>query len=68
MSTVSSEATLGRVDVRSLSVDVGLSSERFTALDRLDFTIAPGEFVCVLGPSGCGKSSVILAGLLPALA
>jgi NitT/TauT family transport system ATP-binding protein len=59
MSTVSSEATLGRVDVRSLSVDVGLSSERFTALDRLDFTIAPGEFVCVLGPSGCGKSTLL---------
>jgi sulfonate transport system ATP-binding protein len=55
LTEVLTEATLGRVDVRSLSVDVGLSSERLTALDRLDFTLEPGEFVCVLGPSGCGK-------------
>lgn len=56
---VSTEATLGRVDVRSLSVEVGLPSERLTALDRLDFTVEPGEFVCVLGPSGCGKSTLL---------
>jgi NitT/TauT family transport system ATP-binding protein len=59
LTEVLTEATLGRVDVRSLSVDVGLSGERFTALDRLDFTIEPGEFICVLGPSGCGKSTLL---------
>ncbi len=35
------------------------------ALDGIDLTIAPGEFVCIVGPSGCGKSTLlrILAGL-----
>ncbi|SNS48428.1 NitT/TauT family transport system ATP-binding protein [Actinomadura meyerae] len=35
------------------------------ALDGVDLTIAPGEFVSVLGPSGCGKSTMltIMAGL-----
>lgn len=29
------------------------------ALDRIDLTIANGEFVCLLGPSGCGKSTLL---------
>lgn len=36
------------------------------AIERLDLSVAPGEFVAVLGPSGCGKSTLlkIVAGLL----
>jgi NitT/TauT family transport system ATP-binding protein len=35
------------------------------ALDGINLTIAPGEFLCIVGPSGCGKSTLlrILAGL-----
>ena len=36
-----------------------------TALDRLNLTIADGEFLILVGPSGCGKSTALrlLAGL-----
>jgi ABC-type nitrate/sulfonate/bicarbonate transport system ATPase subunit len=29
------------------------------ALDRLDMTIEPGQFVCLAGPSGCGKTTLL---------
>ena len=58
----------GRIDVRSLTVEVGPPHARFAALDSLNVDIAPGEFVCVLGPSGCGKSTLLgaIAGHVPA--
>jgi NitT/TauT family transport system ATP-binding protein len=39
-----------------------------TALERVDLTIADGEFVTVVGPSGCGKTTMLnlLAGFEPA--
>jgi len=30
-----------------------------TALQAVDLTIAPGEFVSLIGPSGCGKSTLL---------
>jgi NitT/TauT family transport system ATP-binding protein len=40
---------------------------RTVALDGVDLTIRPREFLCVLGPSGCGKTTLlkVIAGLLP---
>ena len=36
------------------------------ALDKVDLSVAEGEFVCIVGPSGCGKSTLmnIIVGLL----
>ncbi len=43
-------------------------STPLTALERVDLTIADGEFVTVVGPSGCGKTTMLnlLAGFEPA--
>ena len=37
-----------------------------TAIDRISFTVAPGEFFAVIGPSGCGKSTLfnVIGGLI----
>jgi NitT/TauT family transport system ATP-binding protein len=40
----------------------------FTAVEKVDLTVAEGEFVAVVGPTGCGKSTILnlVTGLLPA--
>lgn len=47
-----------------VSKDFGDTS-RPPVLDRIDLTVQPGEFVCLLGASGCGKSTLLslVAGL-----
>jgi NitT/TauT family transport system ATP-binding protein len=52
-----------RGTARLAAEDVGLtyatSRGPLTALEGVDFAVAPGAFVAVLGPSGCGKSTLL---------
>ncbi|GLK90131.1 ABC transporter ATP-binding protein [Pseudomonas turukhanskensis] len=56
----------GRIDVERLTIRLGEGAQAFEAVQALDFSVAAGEFVCILGPSGCGKSTLLgaLAGHL----
>ena len=42
--------------------------EPVRALDDVTFSVADGEFVCLVGPSGCGKTTLfrVIAGLIDA--
>jgi NitT/TauT family transport system ATP-binding protein len=61
-------AVAGSPLLRAEGLAVTYSSARgpVAALQGLDATLLPGEFLSVLGPSGCGKSTLlkIVAGLL----
>jgi ABC-type nitrate/sulfonate/bicarbonate transport system ATPase subunit len=54
------------VRVESVSHDFDTKSGRVRALDELDFSIEPGQFLCLAGPSGCGKTTLLrlLAGFM----
>src|ERR1700690_4397082 len=54
--------TLSTVEFRNIVKKYGA----LTVLERLNLTVADGEFLVLLGPSGCGKTTLlnILAGLL----
>ncbi|GAA4031765.1 putative 2-aminoethylphosphonate ABC transporter ATP-binding protein [Actimicrobium antarcticum] len=52
---------MAHLEIKQLSKRFG----SFTALDRIDLSVAQGEFVVLLGPSGCGKTTLLrtIAGL-----
>ena len=56
----------GRIEIDQVSISLGSGADAFEAVHGLDFSVTPGELVCILGPSGCGKSTLLgaLAGHL----
>ena len=53
------------VEIAGLRREYISEQGKVVAIDHIDLSVAPGEFVCIVGPSGCGKSTLlrILAGL-----
>jgi NitT/TauT family transport system ATP-binding protein len=47
------------VMIRGVDKRFTARGETTTALQAIDLTIAPGEFVSLIGPSGCGKSTLL---------
>ena len=54
------------VAFRNLTVDYGSGASAVRALDRVNLSFGPGDFVCIVGPSGCGKTTMLqtLAGFI----
>jgi taurine transport system ATP-binding protein len=54
------------IAVENVSLRYGDDPRKPAAIEKLNFNIYPGEFVCVMGPSGGGKSTLlnILAGFI----
>jgi putative ABC transport system ATP-binding protein len=47
------------VETKGLTKVYGTGETAVTALDAVDLSLDPGEFVAVMGPSGCGKSTLL---------
>jgi NitT/TauT family transport system ATP-binding protein len=54
------------VSLRSVAITFGPKVGGYTAVQNIDLTASPGEFIAIVGPTGCGKSTLLnaSAGLL----
>lgn len=63
----SKPAHRGEIELRNLSMSFGQGASQVVAVNGVNLTVAPGEFVSIIGPSGCGKSTLlnVVAGFTP---
>lgn len=47
------------ITTQNLTKVFGSGETAVTALDHVNLTVNPGEFVAIMGPSGCGKSTLL---------
>lgn len=53
------------IELRGICRDYAVGGETVHALDHVDLTITPGEYISIMGPSGSGKSTLLnVIGLL----
>jgi NitT/TauT family transport system ATP-binding protein len=57
--------SLPAISLRGVDKTFGAGRNSVTALSKVGFDVADGEFVCLIGASGCGKSTILnlVAGL-----
>src|SRR5699024_3065630 len=63
--TVQKDLPTARGDALITVDDVSIGYSGKVAVDKVDLSVQPGEFVSIIGPSGCGKSTLLhlLSGL-----
>jgi NitT/TauT family transport system ATP-binding protein len=59
MNEATTEKATPAVYVRDIGQVFSTNEGGVTALEDINLTIAPGEFVSLIGPSGCGKSTLL---------
>ena len=59
---LSSDSSTSRDSREKITIqNVSRSYESTRALADISFSVAEGEFCCVVGPSGCGKTTLLRA-------